>query len=222
MWAICRACSGSERAVSVNGVFFRVVCVQCAINVYRKAVRTVRERGAAGEGVGARARTTDRLPSPSGSLLSLAIILYLLGHCFMLCYAFLMFLENRSEKLYICIVMHASVSPNLCNIIQLIPYTVLCISHVWLIRTTHHAFIFVRQLMHPDALLCMHMWHLPYARLCISVRMHCDEWLMHVYARLCVMQLNVNLSSCVVMLPYCDNMHCTWHETTVVALFICS
>jgi hypothetical protein len=64
VWAICRACSGSERAVSVNGVFFRVVCVQCAINVYRKAVRTVRERGAAGEGVGARARTTDRLPSP--------------------------------------------------------------------------------------------------------------------------------------------------------------
>ena len=183
MWAICRACSGSERAVSVNGVFFRVVCVQCAINVYRKAVRTVRERGAAGEGVGARARTTDRLPSPSGSLLSLAIIL---GHCFMLCYALLcmhlyhliyVILFNLSLirfyafhmcGLYEPLIMHSYLSDNLCN------------------------------QMHSYACTC---GRLPYARLCISVRMHCDEWLMHVYARLCVMQLNVNLSSCVVMLP---------------------
>ena len=191
MWAICRACSGSERAVSVNGVFFRVVCVQCAINVYRKAVRTVRERGAAGEGVGARARTTDRLPSPLYIYIykvnyisaSLAIIYV---HCFMLCYALLcmhlyhliyVILFNLSLirfyafhmcGLYEPLIMHSYLSDNLCN------------------------------QMHSYACTC---GRLPYARLCISVRMHCDEWLMHVYARLCVMQLNVNLSSCVVMLP---------------------
>ena len=139
MWAICRACSGSERAVSVNGVFFRVVCVQCAINVYRKAVRTVRERGAAGEGVGARARTTDRLPSPSGSLLSLAIIL---GHCFMLCYALLcmhlyhliyVILFNsaliRFYAFHMCglyepLIMHSYLSDNLC--IQMHSYACTC------------------------------------------------------------------------------------------------
>ena len=87
----------------------------------------------------------------------------------------------------LCIVMHVCVSPTSCNIIQLIPYTLLYICHVCLIRTTHHAILFVRRLMHPHARLCMYMWHLPYASVCISGRMHCDEWFMHVYSRLCVM-----------------------------------
>ena len=96
-------------------------------------------------------------------------ILYV--HCFMLCYAFL------------CMHMYHLIYVILSNSALVRFYAFHMCGFV---RTTHHAFIVVLRLT-----LCismhfyrMHMWHLPYAHLCISVGRHCHEWLMHGYARL--------------------------------------
>jgi hypothetical protein len=156
VWAICRACSGSERAVSVNGVFFRVVCVQCAINVYRKAVRTVRERGAAGEGVGARARTTDRLPSPLYNIYKVNYIIASLAiiyvHCFILCYALL------------CMHLY-----HLIYVKYYSTYPLYGFMHFTCVAYTNHS-------------SCIHICPTTYATKCTLMHAHVAACLMHAYA----------------------------------------
>jgi len=165
-------------ACSVQSMCTEKQCVQCA------------NGGRRGRGWGrARAPLTDSprlyiyIYKVNYISASLAIIYV---HCFMLCYALL------------CMHLYHLIYVILFNLSLIRFYAFhMCGLYEPLIMHSYLSDNLCNQ-MHSYACTC---GRLPYARLCISVRMHCDEWLMHVYARLCVMQLNVNLSSCVVMLP---------------------